>query len=441
MSPRTLKIGGVALVFAVLVAAYGVVGFAVRAERQRQADLEQQIVPILTAVAAQREGAAVLPTRQAELATLQAQRDEYQFVIPSEVDSTEVLAHIVATAAAQGVNLRQVEARDPVTVTVGANTYWVLEYDVQVEGDLAAVSAFLTALESGPIGTLVLDQVQVEARPTPTATPSSVSPSGTPVPAPPPYRATLRVQVYTRSAGPEGSSVLPPTLSPQERTRQLERMVDEARGQGDWSRVISLLLVLRSYHPEDPDLEAQLVEAYVRDGQRRLLAGQFELAEAAFQAALEIDPENEDALAGLAQVELLRPTPTPTPMRASAAATPTSAATPGYPYYVLRLSFGPNDRYPDLGCKWFGFVGQVTDADGHPVSGITVRIWAPDWAGVQTTTGPGGEYEQFLDDHPKAERWLVQLYEGGTPASPAVAVDSRATCDAAMIRMDWRRGY
>ncbi|HEY77386.1 MAG TPA: hypothetical protein G4O00_14610, partial [Thermoflexia bacterium] len=280
MNSRALKIAGVSLGFALLLAAYGAIGIAIRAERQRQADLEQQIAPIQTAVALQREGGAVLPTRQAELATLQAQREEFQFAIPSEVDSTEVLAHIVATAAAQGVNLRRLEARDPFTVTVGSRAYWVLGYAVQVEGDLAAVSAFLTALESGPIGTLVLDQVQVEARPTPTSTPPSAS-SNTPVPPPPPYRATLIVQVYTRETGPEGSSVLPPTLSPQERTRQLERLVDEARQQGDWTRVISLLLVLRSDRPDDPDLEAQLVEAYVRDGQRRMLAGQFELAEAA----------------------------------------------------------------------------------------------------------------------------------------------------------------
>lgn|GEM_PF-7091494 len=440
MNSRALKIAGVSLGFALLLAAYGAIGIAIRAERQRQADLEQQIAPIQTAVALQREGGAVLPTRQAELATLQAQREEFQFAIPSEVDSTEVLAHIVATAAAQGVNLRRLEARDPFTVTVGSRAYWVLGYAVQVEGDLAAVSAFLTALESGPIGTLVLDQVQVEARPTPTSTPPSAS-SNTPVPPPPPYRATLIVQVYTRETGPEGSSVLPPTLSPQERTRQLERLVDEARQQGDWTRVISLLLVLRSDRPDDPDLEAQLVEAYVRDGQRRMLAGQFELAEAAFRAALEIDPENEAALEGLDRLETLRPTPTSTPTPALAAATPTTAATPTLPYYVLRLSFEPNDRYPHLGCNWFGFVGQVTDADGYPVPGVTVRIWASEWEGVQTTTGAGGEYEQFLDDHPRAERWMVQLYEGGTPVSPAVAVESRASCDAAVIQMDWRRGY
>lgn len=439
MNSRTKKIVGISLGFALLLAAYGVIALAIRAERQRQTDLEQQIGPIQTAIALQREGAAVLPTRQAELATLQAQRDAFQFTVPSEVDSTEVLAHIVTTAAAQGVNLRRLEAHDPSTVTVGAGVYWVLGYEVQVEGDLSAVSAFLTALESGPIGTLVLDEVRLEARPTPTFTPPS-SPDAL-APSPLPYRATLIVRVYAREAGPAGSAILPPTLSPQERTRRLERWIEEARQQGDWTRVISLLLVLRSERPDDPGLEAQLVEAYVQDGQRRLLAGQLELAEAAFRAALEIDPENEEALEGLDQLESLRPTSTPTPTPALAAATPTSAATPTFPYYVLRLSFGPNDLYPSLGCNWFGFAGQVTDANGYPVSGITVRIWASGWEGVQTTTGAGGEYEQFLDDHPRAERWMVQLYEGGTPVSPAVAVESRASCDATVIRMDWRRGY
>jgi len=438
VNQRTLRVIGIAMGFLLLLAAYGAIGIAIRAERQRQADIEQQIAPLQTALALRREGANVLPTRQAELATLEAQRVQAQFAFPSEIDSTEVLAHIVATAAAQGVNLRRLEARDPITVTIGASTYRGLAYDVQVDGELASISAFLTALEAGPVGTLVLDQIRLEARPTPTSSPPS-SEAASPLP---PYRATLVVRVYMRLAGPE-TTPLPSaaTLSPEERARQLETSVETARQEEDWARAISLLLALRSLRPDDPELAAQLVEAYVRDGQRRRAAGQVQLAEADFQAALEIDPENVEAKEGLEQLTALLPTATPTVTPTPGpTATPTPSPTP-MPYYVLHLEFRSNDRYPDLGCNWFGFVGKVTDASGYPVSGVTVKIWAAGWAGVQTTTLSSGEYEQFLDDHPRAERWMIQLYEGGVAVSPVVTVESRADCSAALIRMDWQRGY
>lgn len=436
MNERILRTVGMTLGFLVLLAAYGVVWVAMRAQRQQQANLEEQVAPLHTALALHREGAGVLPTRQAELATLEAQRLQMQFAFPSEVDSTEVLAHIVTTAAIQGVNLRQLQALEPVSVTVGAGTYRVLAYQVQAEGELASLSAFLTALESGPVSTIALDQIQLEAQPTPT--PSSSEPSSLP----PLYRASLVVEVYMRLAGPE-ITPLPPagTISPQERVRELEALVEAARREEDWARVVSLLSVLRSFRPHDSELAAQMVQAYLCDGQRRLDAGQFQLAEADFRAALEVDPDNQEAMEGLERLAALLPTATPTATRTPAPTATPSPLPTALPYYVLSLQFGPNTRYPDLGCGWFGFVGRVTDVSGYPVPGLTVKVWASDWAGVQTTTSPSGEYEQYLDNHPRAEHWLIQLYERGGAVSPVVAVDSRAECGAAAIRVDWRRGY
>lgn len=427
---------GIGVLFVLVLAAYGVIWLAIQAERQTQAMLADQEGPLQAAAAIQQTRSDLLPTRQAELATLEAQRLQLQFALPSEVDSTEVLAHIVNTAAAYDVNLRQLRARNPYTETVGTGVYQVFPYELSVEGEMEPFLDFLAALEEGPISTLALDRIRIEVQPTPTPAPArSEAPFS-------PYRLTLIVRVSTRLAGPETTPLPPAEMIPSgERSEQLESLIEMARQEGDWSRVISLLLALRVERPDDPELDAQLVEAYVQDGRRRLVAGQLAQAEADFRAALEIDPQNRDAQEGLAQVKARLPTATPTiTPTPKPTATPTPAPTP-LPYSVLSLQFGPNTRYPALGCNWFGFFGQVTDRNGYPVSGVIVAVRTAEWPGVQAVTSASGEYEVFLDNHPKPGRWLVQLYEHGMAVSPTITVDSKEDCNATLIRLDWRRGY
>jgi tetratricopeptide (TPR) repeat protein len=425
-----------------IVALYVLLARGIGISRTQRAALHDQSALLETALAEQQRGALVPATRQAELATLQAQLASVQFAFPSEVDSTEVLAHVLATASAHDVTLRQVQARDPVTSTLGTGTYRVFSYDVEAEGELADIAAFLGALESGSIETLMLDQVRLQARPT--TTPAVMVQPGPEPPAasagaPTLYSASVVVQVYVRLAEP-GTTPLPPAgtaTSPEERIGELEALLEQARADEDWERAISVLLVLREVDPSNPLRNVQLVEAYVHEGQRRLAAGQYEQAGTDFRAALALEPGNAAALAGLAVLEGLTPTVTPT-----ASATPTPTLTPvRLPYYVLHLSLGPNTRYPDLDCQWFGFAGRVTDVSGYPIGGIRVRIWTAGWDGAWTTTSSSGEYEQYLDNHPRAERWLVQLYEGDVAVSPAASVDSRAQCDAALIRLDWQRSH
>lgn len=477
MNQRIVRIIG-ALVGIVLIGlAYGLIVRSVLLARTEQATLEDQIAPLEAVLAGQEDETQALPMRQVELATVQAEQATVEaelmnarLAFPSEVDSTEVLAHIVAAAAVHGADLRQLHARAPYTVTVDAVIYRVLAYDVKAQGELDTLSAFLTALDAGPVGTVTLDQVRLETWPTPTPPPPT--PGSTPDTRPTDnlvlYQASLVVQVYVRpveiGTSPSPSEITP--VSPEERARQLGALLEQARQEMDWERVISLLLILRQIRPSDLTLEAQLVEAYVREGQRWLEAAQYEQAGNDFQAALALEPDNSEALTGMQALMALTPTPLPTPTATPTptgrppdtptptpsptathsptpkppTATPTPTATP-MPYYVLHLSFGANTRYPDLGCAWFGFAGRVTDAYGYPVAGVTVRIWAPGWDGVQTTTTASGEYEQFLDNKPRQEQWLAQLYVGSSAVSDIVTVDSRADCDAMIIHLDWRRTY
>lgn len=448
MSKRTIAIVGIAAGALAVLLLYALIVSGILDERRQQAALADQAAPLDTALAEQGEGALVLLTRQAELATLQAELLEAQFAFPSEVDSTEVLAHIVTASALYNVNLRQIQARNPVTAALEASTYRIFAYDVEVEGALENISAFLTGLESGPIGTLLLDQVRLEEIPSPTPPP-------TPAPAAAPagdhvlYRATLVIEVFVRLAEP-GTTPLPSVhtpVSPEEQISQLKELLGQARQEEDWERAISILLALRQIAPPDPMLDALLVEAYVRDGQRRLAAGQYDQAGADFRAALALQPESAEALAGMAAVVALTPTPTPTPT-----ATPTDTPTPTptitptvtptpLPYYVSQISFGPNNRYPDLECDWFGFVGKVTDYGGYPIEGVRVHVWAYLWEGVWTKTLASGDYEQYLFPGPRLEIWYIQLFDGETAVSEAVRVDSEPDCNKTVITVNWQRRY
>ena len=160
---------------------YGSVVRAILSERSAQASLEERIAVREMALSGQQGGAQGLSERQAELASLQATLGAVEFAFPSEVDSTEVLGYIFTAAADNGISLSQVEARTPVTGTIGSSTCRIFAYDVEVVGELETIAAFFTALEAGDIETLTLDQIHLEAQPTPGA-----------------YRATLVVQVYFR---------------------------------------------------------------------------------------------------------------------------------------------------------------------------------------------------------------------------------------------------
>jgi len=166
---------------ALILALYALVARAVLSERSFQNNTRDKIAMLETALDGEQGGVQVASTRETELTALQATLEAVEFGFPSEMDSTEVLDYIITAASTHAVNLEQVESRDPVTGTIGSSTYRVFTYDVQVEGELDPIAAFLADLESGDIQTLTLDQINLQAQSTPTT-----------------YRAALVVQVYFR---------------------------------------------------------------------------------------------------------------------------------------------------------------------------------------------------------------------------------------------------
>ncbi len=424
-----------------LLMAHALLWLGTRHQQQERATLQTEVAPLRAAMREQEEALPILATRQAELETLQTQLQGADISLPSEVDSTAVLAEIVAQAAIHGVKLNEIRADTPLTHTVEGTDYRILTYNVAVQGELAAVAGFLNALETGPLAGIALRDVDIAYHPAPTM-------EETPQPTPTTfYRGQVNVQITTRlvSAGQNATPVTP--LSSEERAQQLEVLLAQARAEEAWERTVDLLIVLRQLRPQEQALKEELTTAYVRAGQQLLAAERYRQATQYLQAALTLDPDRPEAQEALARLTALTPTATPTVTPSpepAATGTPTLTPTPSLtpmPYYVANVRRTANDRYPTLGCNWFGFYGKITDVNGYPVPGVNVHLWAEEWSGITTTSSDSGEYELYLDDSPRRETWSMQLHVGGAAISNPVEVETYDDCGSNLVRVDWKRGY
>jgi hypothetical protein len=135
-------------------------------------------------------------------------------------------------------------------------------------------------------------------------------------------------------------------------------------------------------------------------------------------------------------------TPAPPPT-ATSTRTPTPSPTP-WPYeqhgYVYKVA---NDKN-EAGCAWLGVGGQVYDAVGVPLPGVTVRCWSGGWEG----TGVSGEHseyglagwEVYLYDEPRDATWNCQVVQGGVGVSPIVTFTTTTSngCNSNSVRLDFK---
>lgn len=407
MNKQTLTGILIALVVILSLVLYALLGRSLLGQRALQANLDEQIAIARAALEKDAQGAQVMETRRAELATAQAELALVQFSFPTEVDSTAVLAHIYETAVRHRVNWRSVQARPPATTTPSPDVYVIYAYDAIVEGPLENIVAFLTDLESSSIRTLTLDQIKLQALPTlaATLTPTPRSPTPTATATPPPPQRSTRTPFPTVVITPTTPAPMPTdpplysvsvavvvyirpaisTLTPsgaladssQPRPDQIRALLDQARQQGNWEYAISLLLTLRQLEPSDPSLDDMLVEAYIREGQRRLAAGQYEQAAADFRAALTLRPNASEALSGLELLDALTPTPTlvPTlPPTPTLTPTPGPSPTPTPTRSAYRFTATISKQVSPYGCNWSGLAGVVYDLEGKPLVGYIIHV-------------------------------------------------------------------
>lgn len=166
MNRRLLLIIAAAVMGLAILAGYGLLIQRIILEQQEQEAIMMQLEPLEAAVNGGNPREDVIPTRQAELSTLEAELATLQQAFPSETNSSQVLRSVIQRSEEYDIVLRQITAREPVTETAGEEvTYRVFAYDVTIEGPLSATQSFIHALESEDIETLTVDEIHVQAQP------------------------------------------------------------------------------------------------------------------------------------------------------------------------------------------------------------------------------------------------------------------------------------
>jgi hypothetical protein len=94
--------------------------------------------------------------------------------------------------------------------------------------------------------------------------------------------------------------------------------------------------------------------------------------------------------------------------------------------------------------QWTGFFGQVLDATGSPLKGISVILWYRDGQAASpiTQTTEDGYYEIHLAEAPLSGTWTIQLLtEDGEPASKLFTFETDEDTETGIqqIQVMWRQ--
>ncbi len=211
-----------------------------------------------------------------------------------------------------------------------------------------------------------------EGTPTPLPPPTSVAEQVSPTPLPPTsipaLPADTPMPIATDTLAP---AVSVPTPTPGSNNRQ---RLDEAWARGDWPEAIRLLEENRGLDLPLTEVMAKLYEAHVKYGQALMGQGRLGEAEEQFNKALEVNPDGEEAKAGLQQITGLTASPTPLEF--------TLTPTPGVDFKVIYQALVPVDRNK---CEERVIHVWVVDKEGNYLDNIRIEV---DWEG---NSGPPTE--------------------------------------------------
>ena len=128
--------------------------------------------------------------------------------------------------------------------------------------------------------------------------------------------------------------------------------------------------------------------------------------------------------------------------------TPPPPPTPTLSAPVMLDTDAPLFEFDSAGARpsteWTGFFGQVLDAQGQPLSGVSVVVWYRDGvpASDVVTTDEQGAYEIQLAEAPLAGTWSIQvLTDDWQPASKLFTfnTDTDTTSGVQQIQVIWKR--
>lgn len=163
-------------------------------------------------------------------------------------------------------------------------------------------------------------------------------------------------------------------------------------------------------------------------------------------------PVLSGALSQLPAGELLLATPTPAPLDdGNGGAIPGSIGGPRalptrspFPFDPREVRFQANEN--DQGCNWRGIAGSLSALNGDPIVGLAILVEGESFrrveiSGTAEQWGAGG-FEVQVGSEPRAEPYtLTVLGPTGAPISPAVPVETGATCDTNVAVVDFVQNH
>jgi hypothetical protein len=94
--------------------------------------------------------------------------------------------------------------------------------------------------------------------------------------------------------------------------------------------------------------------------------------------------------------------------------------------------------------EWTGFFGQVTDAQGKPISGVSLIVWSAGGAAASPVvkTDADGNYEIRLAEKPLAGAWSIQVLTDDMQAASKLQTfqtDENADTGIQNIQVLWQK--
>jgi hypothetical protein len=176
-----------------LLAAYYILGTDYGAQRRQKAALASQITVATQQLAQIPPPPTDLDTR---LAAASAELDTVQNAFPGQLNSTLIVNAILKLAEETGVKAVPMVTQPWSTESVNEIDYPVFRLNVAIKGTFAQLADFLSRLENGEPGTLVITDFKVDRITGPPADEGETDDAA-------PVDASLDIAVYARPGVPE----------------------------------------------------------------------------------------------------------------------------------------------------------------------------------------------------------------------------------------------
>lgn len=308
---------------------------------------------------------------QEQLAVVQARFADASGRLPGTDVEAAILERINEAAERSGVTLTTLQQQGE-PFQEGSLVGWL--YEVGAEGDLTALTEFVTRLED-------------EAFPAAFVSDPTFSENGEGE-----YVMGGELTVYgsTLSTNP---LVQTTPLSPEQRAQQLRTEAADALARGDYELALSRLLQLRAMEPGAADVDDLLYDVYVAYGDQLRTENRPDLAREQYESALAINPNGPEATRGLLEVaQGLTPTPGGIAVGPTVTATPTTfggtdpdpfppTTEPGFPTFSAPTSTPPSNVPPTL-------TRQPTSTVQRPTPGLPPTIEPPPQPATRTPAPP-----------------------------------------------------